>query len=193
MRSLLGILIVISAATPAAAQTCDSPSGLPVPRFVTLAYDEAAGRAGPTPSHPISWMYVRRGLPVEVIAETPDWRRVRDPGGTEVWMHRRLLSGRRALWSQQETALRARPDEDAPAIATILPDAQLWLERCRAGWCRLESDGYRGWAEARHFWGVYSDEIEPSLTLEGEIDPCYRSSPVETRGQTASDEASTGR
>jgi SH3-like domain-containing protein len=193
MRVLLVLLGFFTAAAPALAQSCDTPSGFPVPRFVTLAYDEAAGRAGPSGDHPISWMYVRRGLPVEVIAETPDWRRVRDPGGEVVWMHKRLLSGRRALWAQEPADLRARPDDEASLIARIEPGARLWLERCRGGWCRLEADGRRGWAEARLFWGAYGEEAEPSLDLEGDMDPCYRSEPVRARASTASDEASPAR
>lgn len=193
MMWIRAFLLLALLTSPAAAQSCDTPSGFPVPRFVTLAYDEAAGRSGPSSEHPIAWMYVRRGLPVEVIAETPDWRRVRDPGGEEVWMHRRLLSGRRALWAQEATDLRARPDEEASLIARIEPDARLWLERCRRGWCRLEANGQRGWAEARHFWGAYGDEAEPTLTLEGDIDPCYRSSTVRARGSSAPDGASSTR
>jgi SH3-like domain-containing protein len=193
MRYVLALLVMIAMAAPAAAQTCDTPSGFPVPRFVTLAYDEAAGRRGPSVTHPITWMYVRRGLPVEVIAETPDWRRVRDPGGEVTWMHRRLLSGRRAFWALEPTDLRARPDEDAAIIARIETGAHLWLERCRGGWCRLEAGGQRGWAQARYFWGAYGDEAEPSPALEGDLDPCYRSDPVMAREDTASDEASSTR
>ncbi len=191
MRYALAILIGFLCVAPAVAQTCGTPSGLPVPRFVTLAYDEAAGRVGPSSDHPIQWMYVRRGLPVEVIAETPDWRRVRDPEGEIVWMHRRLLSGRRAMWAREVSELRSRPDAEATLIARIEPGARLWLERCRSGWCRLEADGQRGWALARHFWGSYPDEAEPTLTLEGDLDPCYRSSPTQARTSTASDEASS--
>ena len=68
-------------AVPAAAQDAPTPSGFPVPRFVSLKAGVANGRAGPEQAHPIVWRYVRAGLPMEVIAETADWRRVRDPDG----------------------------------------------------------------------------------------------------------------
>ena len=183
VRTLLLALIAISAgvaAAPALAQSCDTPSGFAVPRFVTL-------------DHPIRWMYVRRGLPVEVIAETPDWRRVRDPGGEVVWMHRRLLSGRRAVAAREIVTLHARPDESAATIAEIEPGAFLWLERCRGGWCRLEADGRRGWAPARAFWGVYGEEVEPSLALEGDRDPCYRSAVQTALPDPATQDASPAR
>lgn len=164
-------------AGPAAAQECETFSGLPVPRFVSLRFDEAAGRAGPSADHPIAWMYQRAGLPVQVVAETPDWRKVRDPGGEEVWMHRRLLSGRRAVHAIQPADMLARPEADSALIARIETGALLWLERCRAGWCRLEADERRGWAPAAAFWGVYGDEAAASGALEGSQRPCYRSEP----------------
>jgi SH3-like domain-containing protein len=178
MKALVSVILFTllgqAATAPAAAQSCDTFSGLPVPRFVSLRFDAAAGRAGPSEEHPISWMYQRAGLPVQVVAETPDWRRVRDPGGEEVWMHRRLLSGRRAVRALEASDMLARPEVEAALVARIEPGALLWLERCRAGWCRLEADGQRGWAQAAGFWGVYANEADPSSALEGSERPCYR-------------------
>jgi len=177
MRALIVILLLIGGpAAPAAAQTCDTFSGLPVPRFVSLKFSETRGRAGPSFSHPVQWRYQRAGLPMQVVAETADWRRVRDPDGEEVWMHRRTLTGRRAVWTESETRLRARPDSESALIALVQPGAVLWLERCRQGWCRLESDNRRGWAPAAAFWGVYAEERQPSGALEGAERACYRSS-----------------
>ena len=177
IRALITALTLAPFSAPAAAQTCETFSGLPVPRFVSLRFDEAAGRSGPSEDHAIAWMYHRAGLPLQVVAETPDWRRVRDPGGEEVWMHRRLLSGRRAVRAIASSDMLARPEAEAALIARIEAGAVLWLERCRAGWCRLEADGRRGWAPAGEFWGVYADEADPRGALEGPERPCYRSAP----------------
>lgn len=181
------------APTTALAQSCDTFSGLPVPRFVTLRFDEAAGRAGPSRDHPILWMYQRAGLPVQIVEETVDWRRVQDPDGSLVWMHRRLLSGRRSVRAVGETPLLARPDEESSQLATIEPDAILWLERCRSGWCRLEADGRRGWARASQFWGVYRSEAEPASALETAQDPCYRDTAETADGVLASSDLSASR
>lgn len=179
-RNILAVVMLgfsMAVASPAPAQDCETFSGLPVPRFVSLRYDEAAGRSGPSDEHAISWMYQRSGLPVQVIAETPDWRRVRDPGGEEVWMHRRLLSGRRAVHALEDGDMLARPETESALIARIESGALLWLERCRAGWCRLEADGRRGWVRAQGLWGVYGDEAAPSSALESPERPCYRADP----------------
>lgn len=176
-RMRLIVLILASmalAATPslASAQGCDTHSGLPVPRFVSLKFDSVNGRAGPSLGHPIVWEYVRAGFPLEVTAETADWRKVRDPDGEETWMHRRVLSGRRSVRLIEPAVLRARPEADAVIEAGAEAGAVLWLERCRAGWCRLEAGGRRGWAPADALWGVYTLERDPRTLLPG--DPCTR-------------------
>jgi len=165
MRFLSVILLLASlaAGSPLAmAQSCDTHSGLPVPRFVSLKFESVNGRAGPSLGHPIAWEYVRAGLPMEVIAETADWRRVRDPGGEETWMHRRVLSGRRSVLIQTGAALRARPEADGVIEAQAEAGAIVWLERCRTGWCRVEAEGERGWVPANTLWGINDRERDPA-------------------------------
>ena len=80
-------------APPAAAQP--TTSGQPVPRFVSLKSDRVNVRRGPGPEHGIDWVFRRAGLPVEVIAESEVWRRVRDSEGSTGWVLASLLSSRR--------------------------------------------------------------------------------------------------
>ena len=73
-------------------------SGKPVPRFENFRFAAVNGREGPSESHRILWRYERAGLPVLIVKESRNWRRVRDPDGDEVWVHARMLApDRRAL------------------------------------------------------------------------------------------------
>ena len=71
------------------------PSGLPIPRFASLGSDRVNLRKGPGPQYPIVWVYKRRGMPMEIVAEYNLWRQVRDHDNTEGWVQKNLLSGRR--------------------------------------------------------------------------------------------------
>ena len=53
-------------------------TGLPLPRFASLAKDKAHLRQGPDTKYPINWDFVRKGMPVKITAEYKNWRRVRD-------------------------------------------------------------------------------------------------------------------
>ena len=94
------------------------PSGLPLPRFVSLKSGRVNSRIGPGVNYAVDWMYLKPGLPMEIIQEYDNWRRVRDPDGAEGWINQSLLSGRRtaiaAPWQKGKDArinllVRSRP------------------------------------------------------------------------------------
>ena len=58
-----------------------SKEKLPIPRFVTIKFDEVNVRTGPVIDCPIEWVFIRKGEPVEIIAEYEQWRKVRDING----------------------------------------------------------------------------------------------------------------
>ena len=72
-------------------------TGLPLPRFVSLAADRVNVRFGPGKQYPVNWVFARKGLPVEIIAEFDTWRKIRDYDGEEGWIHSSLLSSRRTI------------------------------------------------------------------------------------------------
>lgn len=130
-------------------------SGKPVPRFETLRYAMANGRACPsTKDCPILWEYQRQGLPMLVIKETDDWRRVRDPSGAEVWMHERMLEDGRKAWVQTPTVLRMAPDAEATAVVDVGRGVLVDLGPCEAGWCDVKARDYRGFAPQDALWGA---------------------------------------
>src|SRR5262249_41799499 len=83
------------AAQPEAPSAPNGPSGLPRRRFVSLGAGGVTVRSGPTKDNDVNWVYTRVGLPVEIIAEYDNWRRIRDWEGAEGWVLHSLLSGRR--------------------------------------------------------------------------------------------------
>src|SRR5260370_3667466 len=70
-------------------------SGLPMPRFVSLKPDRVNVRGGPTRDHEVTFVYTRAGLPVEITAESDNWRRIRDWEGSEGWVYHSLFAGPR--------------------------------------------------------------------------------------------------
>ena len=56
---------------------------MPIPRFVSLRSDKVFARTGPALRYPIKWVYVRSGMPIEIIQEFDTWRKVRDIKGEE--------------------------------------------------------------------------------------------------------------
>ena len=141
-------------------------SGLPLPRFVSLGSDEINLRAGPGSQYPIEWIYVRESLPVEVIAEFDNWRRIRDHEGVEGWVYHALLSGRRGVLIRGEGPqdLLSRPRGGADPVARAEPGVIGALLRCPAAdtvegdFCYVDLGGHRGWMPRAELYGVYPFE-----------------------------------
>ena len=161
-RFLCGVTFLVLAGAPlaAAAQSAvGTETQLPLPRFVTLRSNEINLRAGPGVNYPIEWIYHRRGMPVEVVAEFESWRRVRDWQGTVGWVHQSMLDGRRgALITGGERILRRDPAATAAGVARLEPGVIARLKSCTDEWCLLESGSYDGWLKRDEFWGAYPGE-----------------------------------
>lgn len=139
-------------------------SGLPIPRFVTIKASEANTRTGPSVRYPVVWVYRKKGLPVEIIAEFEQWRKIRDRQGDEGWIHESLLSGSRSVFltGGAETHILYRlPDPTSLPLLKAEPGVMASLLECKKAWCRLRIDGEKGWIERQYLWGVYpNEEIE---------------------------------
>jgi SH3-like domain-containing protein len=135
---------------------------LPIPRFVSLRSEEVNLRTGPGVRYPVEWVFVRRQMPVEILQEFENWRRVRDREGTEGWVHQSMLTGRRSGIVLGEAGalreLKRRPEAEAPGLARIEPGTLVTLIECANAWCRLEAGGFRGWLPRTAIWGVYAQE-----------------------------------
>lgn len=141
------------------ARSAPRATGLPLPRFASLRARKVYMRAGPGTRYPVEWIYRRRGLPVEIVAEFDTWRKVRDWTGTIGWVHRAMLSGKRTgITISADTVLRRSPGETAAAVARAEPGVVAEIENCEGAWCRITARGLTGWAARSQLWGVYPRE-----------------------------------
>ncbi len=134
-------------------------TNLPLPRFVSLSTDRGNVRRGPSLSHRIDWVFLRRDMPLQVTAEYGHWRRVTDREGVGGWMHYAMLSGVRTVIVDAEVLpLRAKPQESATIVAQVEAGVVARLGDCEPDWCELSAGGYKGWAPKSLLWGVAPDE-----------------------------------
>jgi len=133
-----------------------TPSGFPVPRYVSIKVGKVNGRTGPSRQHPIAWQYRRKGLPLVVVAETEMWRKVRDVTGDESWIHKPALSGVRRVLVLEEATLYSKAKDTARITALVDRNALLELENCNeADWCKVKSEnGLKGWTQRYKLWGA---------------------------------------
>lgn len=141
------------------------PSGLPLPRFVSLKSAKVNSRTGPGVNYAIEWMYLKAGLPVEILQEYDNWRRIRDSEGAEGWINQSLLSGKRtaivAPWQKGKKAsisLLSDPSGKADVVALLEPGVIGKIGQCNGNWCEMNFEGHEGWINQALLWGAYPDE-----------------------------------
>jgi SH3-like domain-containing protein len=149
------LLLVTSAAHAEVEPSILNPSGLPIPRYVSLKYDEVNVRVGPGKRYPIRYVYKRVGLPVQVIEEFAHWRKIADYEGSSGWVHKGAIDGTRTAIIMDKTQnLYAKPD--ATSANTIRAGMLVigTLKRCDPDWCQMEISGRKAWIRKASSMGL---------------------------------------
>lgn len=162
------IMNVLTVSLSLAQQKTRKGTGYPVPRFVSLKGNMVNVRQGPSNDQAIKVIFKKKGLPVEIIAEWDNWRRIRDSEGTDGWVWHSLLSGERTAlitpWAEtsENLSVHAKPDENSMIVARLSPQVIVQVESCNRQWCRIElrhnKKKYEGYFPQNKLWGVYPDE-----------------------------------
>jgi SH3-like domain-containing protein len=157
------LAMAVVAGPPAPAETGDGVgevTNLPVPRYVSLRSSEINVRRGPGLDYRKDWVFHRAGLPVRIIEEYGDWRRIVDKDDAGGWVYHAMLTGRRTvLVTAEEVVLRSEASETAAPVARAEQGVVARLRACRLDWCEIEAEGHDGWVSKGAIWGVDPDEI----------------------------------
>ncbi len=130
-----------------------------LPRFASLRSDEVNLRVGPGENYPIEWVFKRKEMPVEILEEFQNWRRVQDWQGDKGWVLERMITGKReVIVAGAVRALFRQPDPGAQIVARAEPGVIARLIEFQGPWCHIEAGGFKGWVQRSEVWGVYRDE-----------------------------------
>ncbi len=137
-----------------------NPSGLPVPRFVSLKSDEVNVRVGPGKRYPIKYVYRRDRLPVKIIEEFAHWRKIADFEGTSGWVHKGMVDGKRtAMIIGGMQNLYQEPNAESRVVLRAKEQVVGKLIACEPDWCELEINDISGWIRKVDLWGATREEV----------------------------------
>lgn len=114
-----------------------------------ILYDAPSRQATPL-------FVVSKGYPLEVIAQTDAWVKVRDAAGALTWVERRRLGDKRTVLVTAPSAeVRQRPEDAAPVAFVAARDLELdYVEAAPNGWVHVRhADGADGYLRADTLWG----------------------------------------
>ena len=141
----------------------EGETGLTKPRFVSLRSNHINARSGPGARYPIEWVYMQKSAPVEIIAEFELWRKIKDWQGSESWVHKSMLSGKRSVKviTPGENNVYAKDDFKAKIIAKVEDEVVGEIEKCPVNnsFCKIKFASITGWVPRQNLYGIYPEEI----------------------------------
>ena len=159
--ALLAILMLGTALSLGKSVWAQSSSNdLPIPRMVSVKAEGVNVRTGPGLNFAIKWVFNQRNMPVEIIADYENWRKVRDWEGGEGWIFYTALSSKRTVMVvAPDVIMRRLDDASSPAVARPMPGMVGHIDLCNPDWCFVDIRGYKGWIERDKLWGIYKNEL----------------------------------
>ncbi len=136
-------------------------AGKPLPRFASLKVSEANIRTGPSSTYPVKWVFVKKDMPIEIIAEFENWYKIRDELTNQGWVHKTLIYNKRNFIINIDKAMLYQ----APSTGHRIPKARMekgiigHIKSCRGNWCNIAYQKHDGWIERENIWGTYPKEL----------------------------------
>lgn len=163
ITALFAALIFSAGAVQAQEPADDGETGLSVPRFVSLRSNHINARSGPGARYPIEWVYMQKSAPVEVVAEFELWRKIKDWQGSETWVHKSMLSGKRSVKviAPGENNLYSKDDYKSKIIAKVEDEVVGEVKKCPVNnsFCLIKFGSIEGWMPRQNLYGIYPREI----------------------------------
>jgi len=153
---LIGLTLCAAPAMAAKPARPALPAPPTQPTYATLKAAPVNARGGPGEDYKALWTYQAKGVPVQIVEQSEDWRRICDPEGGLAWVRARALDSRHTVMRTipKDLPLRRAPNADAKVSAVLAGRATALLMTCKAGWCRISVDHTTGWARDDELWGT---------------------------------------
>ena len=121
--------------------------------FLMLKNNKVNVRYGPSLDYPIKYIYKKIYLPVQVIDEKENFRRIIDHKKNSGWIHWTQLKKSKSLIATSSKILFKKPTKYSKPLAKIEKGRLLIVRKCEKNWCNIETDKFSGWINKSNTWG----------------------------------------
>ena len=113
-------------------------------------------RVGPGSEYPIKWIYTQKNMPLRLLDNFDNWRKVSDIDNEEGWIHIGSLSKTQFAITKQKTNGYCNSQKDDICF-TLDPMVILKLIRCKEEICKLSINNKtkkKIWVNKQDLWGI---------------------------------------
>ena len=129
-------------------------TGYAIPRFVSTK-GKSNVRTGPGTKYPIQFT-LQVPVPLQIIEEYENWRKITDWQGEQGWIHGALLTGeKQGIVTTPKTPIYKKQTPHSPIIATAEKNYVFAISECTAKWCKIhiQSPIIKGYVRTQDIWG----------------------------------------
>jgi SH3-like domain-containing protein len=122
-------------------------------KYLSLKNNIVNVRYGPGLNYPIKYVYKKKYLPVKIIDQKENFRKIIDFKKNSGWIHISQLTKPNSLIILENKILFKKPSKFSKPIAILKKGRLLLITKCKYNWCRVKTDNYKGWIKNKEVWG----------------------------------------
>ena len=117
-------------------------------------------RLGPSKNYPIKFVYEKKYLPVIIIDEHYNWRKIRDYDNDTGWIHISQLSKvKTTVTTKDNQVVHTSPSIYSKPQAKLEIYQVLIIKKCNQIWCEIKNPKINGWVKKEHLWAINEHKI----------------------------------
>jgi len=146
MRKILFLLILISSTNIIYAEIPE--------KYLSLKNNIVNVRYGPGFNYPIKYVYKKKYLPIKIIDQKENFRKIIDLKKNSGWIHISQLTRQNSLIILENKILFKNPSIFSKPIVKLKEGRLLIITKCKYNWCKVKTGNFKGWVRVENSWGL---------------------------------------
>ena len=121
--------------------------------FLSLKKNKVNVRYGPGFNFQVKYVYNKINLPIKQIDQKENFRRIIDLKNNSGWIHVSQLKKSNSIITLDDKILFTKPTIFSKPLAKIKKGRLLVIKKCSNNWCKITTNEFNGWIEAKNIWG----------------------------------------
>ena len=122
-------------------------------QFLSLKKSKVNVRYGPGFDFPVKYIYNKKNFPIKLIDKKENFRRIIDHKKNSGWIHISQLKKINSVITLEDKLMFKKSMIYSKPIAKIKKGRLLIIYKCEDNWCKVETEGLKGWVDKNHLWG----------------------------------------
>ena len=124
--------------------------------FLTLKYNRVKVRQGPSFEYPVKFIYKKKYLPIKIINNKDNFRKITDLKNNNGWIHVSQLSKKKsAINIHNLSIIFKKPNIYSQPMAKLEKGKMVIVKKCKEDWCKIITNDYKGWIFKNYLWGNF--------------------------------------